>query len=709
MEPGGPDTGQAGFNPNEKARSAMPNRLANEKSLYLRQHAENPVDWYPWGKEAFLAAKEQEKPILLSIGYSSCHWCHVMAHECFENPEIARLQNELFINIKVDREERPDLDELYMNALQAMTGSGGWPLNVFLTPDGKPFYGGTYFPPEDRAQLPGWPRVLVAVAQAYRERRAEVERAAGGLIDYLRQQTQPPLTATPLSPQLLDEAARNLVPHYDREHGGFGTAPKFPSPTVLEFLLRTYRRTGAPRALEIVLQTLHAMARGGIYDQIGGGFHRYAVDEAWLIPHFEKMLYDNALLARLYTLAFQASGADWCRHVVEVTLTYLLREMREQHGAFFAAQDADSPGGEGAFYLWTKEEIEDTVGTEDAQLVCRSFGVTAQGNFEGKNVLHRPEDPLALAREFGLSLDELESRLTAARARLYSARSQRPWPTRDEKVIVSWNGLAIRAFAEAAATFDRPDWAAAAEQAARFLHSTLWHDQGLWHVWQDGVAKIPALLDDYANLINGCLSLYEVTFDAELITWARELADTLLDRFQDEQAPGFFDTPIEITDLPVRPKSFIDQGTPSGNGAAAEALLRLGTLLGERRYQKAALSLLEHYAQLAEDHPIACAQLLLAIDFALSEPFELAVIGDLTAPETRALLRVPFVGYLPAKVIAARTPNDSHAAEVVPLLAERQPIDERPTAFVCRKFVCQQPVTTPQELATQLGIPWPPH
>ncbi len=685
----------------------MPNRLANEKSLYLRQHADNPVDWYPWCEEAFRVAREQDKPILLSIGYSSCHWCHVMEHECFENPEIAQLQNELFVNIKVDREERPDLDELYMNALQAMTGSGGWPLNIFLTPDGKPFYGGTYFPPEDRGQLPAWPRVLLAVAQAYRERRADVERAAEDLVSYLHQQTRPPLQAVPLREQLLDEAARNLVPHYDREHGGFGTAPKFPSPLQIEFLLRTFRRAGAPRALEMVLQTLTALARGGIHDQIGGGFHRYTVDEAWLVPHFEKMLYDNALLARVYSLAYLASGNRLCRTVAEETLAYLQREMRGDHGAFFTAQDADSEEGEGAFYLWTPGEIAAVLGDEDARLACRYFGVTPRGNFEGKSILHVADDPATIASEFGLSLDELDHRIAAIRARLYEARDQRPHPARDEKVIVAWNALAIRAFAEAGAAFDRPDYVAIAERAANFLRDQLWDGTTLYHVWEEGEARFPGFLDDHANLVNALVSLYEATFDPSWIAWARQLTEAILTKFSDPVAGDFYDTASEAEQLIVRPKTFIDQGTPSGNGAAAEALLRLGTLLGEHRLIDRARTLLERYAQLAVEHPIACGQLLLAMDFALGQPFEIAIVGDPTQQETRALLRVVQASYLPNRVLAVRRPEDEMAATIVPLLAERFLVDGQPAAYVCRNFSCQRPVTTPQELASQLGIALP--
>ncbi|MCM8748445.1 thioredoxin domain-containing protein [Thermomicrobiaceae bacterium CFH 74404] len=685
----------------------MPNRLQHETSPYLLQHADNPVDWYPWGEEAFRVAREQDKPILLSIGYSACHWCHVMEHESFENPEIAHLMNELFINIKVDREERPDLDELYMSAVQVLTGHGGWPLTVFLTPDGKPFYGGTYFPPEDRGQMPGFPRVLLAVAEAYHQRRDEVERASSELVKHLEQQFRLPLEPTSLQPSLLDEAARNLVPHFDREHGGFGGAPKFPSPMPLEFLLRTFKRTGAPRALEMVTITLDRMARGGIYDQIGGGFHRYAVDAVWLVPHFEKMLYDNALLSRVYLLAYQASGNPFFRRIAEETIDYVLREMTSPEGGFYATQDADSEGEEGKFYLWTPEEIEDVLGSEQARVVMRYFGVRPGGNFEGKSILYIPHDPRQVAAELGLELDELERAIADARRKLYDARARRVWPGRDEKVIVSWNGLMLRAMAEAASVLGREDYAAAAVRNAEFLSSTVARDGHLFHVYKDGRAKIEGMLEDYAYLINGLVSLYEATFEARWIAWARELAETMLAEFSDPEQGDFFDTSVRSEALVARPKGLFDSATPSGNGAAAEALLRLSLLLGETRYQQRATAILERYARLASEHPVGFGQFLIAIDFALGQPFEVALVGEPSAPDTRALLRVVREPYQPYKVVALRQPGDEQAAEIVPLLAHRTMVDSRATAYVCRNFACQQPVTEPEALAEQLGVAVP--
>jgi uncharacterized protein YyaL (SSP411 family) len=687
--------------------SAMPNRLQYETSPYLLQHADNPVDWYPWGEEALRVAREQDKPILLSIGYSACHWCHVMEHESFENPEIARLMNELFVNVKVDREERPDLDELYMTAVQVLTGHGGWPLTVFLTPEGKPFYGGTYFPPEDRGQMPSFPRVLLAVAEAYRQRRAEVERASTELVAHLHQQFRLPLESTTLRPSLLDEAARNLVPQFDREHGGFGTAPKFPSPMPLEFLLRTFKRTGAPRALEMVTITLDRMARGGIYDQIGGGFHRYAVDASWLVPHFEKMLYDNALLSRIYLLAYQASGHPLFRRIAQETIDYVLREMTSPEGGFYATQDADSEGEEGKFYLWTPEEIESVLGHEQARVVMRYFDMHPGGNFEGKSILHVPRDPHEVAAEFALDPYELERMVAAARTKLYEARAQRVWPGRDEKVITSWNGLMLRSLAEAASTLNRADYAIAAIRNAEFLHATVARDGQLLHVSKDGQAKIEGLLEDYAYLINGLVSLYEATFEVRWVASARELANTMLAEFSDPEQGDFFDTSVRSEPLVARPKGLFDSATPSGNGAAAEALLRLSLLLGDTRYQQRATAILERYARLASEHPVGCGQFLLAIDFALGQPFEVALVGEPSTPDTRALLRVLREPYQPYKVVALRRPDDEQAAAIVPLLAHRTMVDSRATAYVCRNFACQQPVTEPEALAAQLGVAVP--
>ncbi|MBX6341813.1 MAG: thioredoxin domain-containing protein, partial [Thermomicrobiaceae bacterium] len=532
----------------------MPNRLIHETSPYLLQHAHNPVDWYPWGEEALRAAREQDKPILLSIGYSACHWCHVMERESFESEAIARIMNERFINIKVDREERPDLDSIYMVAVQMMTGQGGWPLTVFLTPDLQPFYGGTYFPPEDRLGMPGFPRVLLAASEAYRTRRQEVEQSAREVSQHLQAHFAATAPPSALSEATLDEAARNLARQFDRVNGGFGGAPKFPAPMALEFLLRTWRRAGVPRALEMVELTLTKMARGGIYDQVGGGFHRYAVDAVWLVPHFEKMLYDNALLARVYALAYQATGGSLYRRVAEETCDYVLREMTSPEGAFYSTQDADSEGEEGKFYVWTPEEIDAALPPREAEIAKRYFGVTEAGNFEGKTVLSVPEPPERVAADLAMSPDALEAAVREIRDRLYAARAGRVWPGRDEKVLAAWNGLMLRALAEVGAALDRPDYVDAAARCARFLRDHLDRGGTLSRVFKDGRAHVDGYLEDYAALADGLVSLYEATFEPAWLDWARDLLARAVDRFADPQGGGFFDTPAMAGDLITRPK-----------------------------------------------------------------------------------------------------------------------------------------------------------
>jgi len=681
----------------------VPNRLANETSPYLRQHADNPVDWYPWGEEAFRIAQEQDKPILLSIGYAACHWCHVMAHECFENPDIARLMNERFVCIKVDREERPDIDALYMSAVQAMTGQGGWPLTVFLTPDGRPFYGGTYFPPEDRPGLPGFPRVLLAVSETYRTRRAEVERAASDLVHFLNQQFALTLPTSTLTSTLLDEAARNLVPEFDREHGGFGTAPKFPAPTTLEFLLRTFRRVGSQRAREMVTFSLEHMIRGGIYDHIGGGFHRYAVDAAWEIPHFEKMLYDNAQLSRLLVLAYQASGNPLFRRTATETLDYVLRELRLPGGGFASTQDADVEGEEGKFYTWTTEELEEALGPQLFSVAQQYFGLRPEGNFEGKHVLHVPNPPEHVAAALGIGQEELMAQVAAIRSRLFALREQRPHPARDEKVLTSWNGLLLQALAEAATVLGEPTYAEAAVQLAAFLRDHLAEgDAHLWHVFADGQAKVTGLLEDYAYLARGLLALYELTFDRQWLHWARRLTETILREFRDPATGDFFDTTEHADHLVARPKSLFDSPTPSPIAVTADVFLRLSLLFGDGRYEEYARTVLERYAPLASEHPTGMSQFLLVLDFLLAEPFEIALVGNPEQPDMAALLKVVREPYVPAKVVALRRPHEYD--ESIPLLLDRPQKNGTATAYVCRHFVCQQPVTTPAELARQLGL-----
>ena len=502
----------------------MPNRLIHESSPYLRQHANNPVDWYPWGTEALELAVREDRPILLSVGYSACHWCHVMERESFEDPGIAALMNEHFVSIKVDREERPDIDSIYMGAVQAMTGQGGWPMTVFLTPDGKPFYGGTYFPPEERGGLPSFPRVLTTMADVYRNRRGDVISTTNQLIAHMRQMTRSAPGIEPLTDDIMVQAARELRKQFDDNYGGFGLQPKFPQPMTLEFLLRQYLRNEDPSVLEMVELTLDQMARGGIYDQLGGGFHRYSTDTYWLVPHFEKMLYDNALLARLYLHAYQLTGSPMYRRIVKETLDYVIREMTSPEGGFYSAQDADSEGEEGKFFVWRPEEIVEILGGEDGKLVNDYYGVTIHGNFEGRSILHVPTPLPDFARSVGMDTDAFQQRLQEARAKLMERRASRIAPERDDKVLTSWNGLMLAAFAEAAVVLDRDDYRDVAVTNGAFLLDKLVEESGrLLRTYKDGQAKLYGYLEDYAFLIDGLLLLHEATFGERWLKGAIEL------------------------------------------------------------------------------------------------------------------------------------------------------------------------------------------
>ncbi|MBA2449760.1 MAG: thioredoxin domain-containing protein, partial [Chloroflexi bacterium] len=615
----------------------MANRLAQETSPYLLQHADNPVDWYPWGEEALTRAQAEDRPMLLSIGYSACHWCHVMEHESFENPAIARLMNEHFVCIKVDREERPDLDSIYMSAVQALTGHGGWPMTVFLTPDGAPFYGGTYFPPEDRGQMPGFPRVLLGIADAYRTRRDDVGKSAEQLRAMLQHRISPAV-AEQLEPALLDRAARALVPQFDMREGGLGGAPKFPQPMALEFLLRANYRDGSPEALAAVELTLTKMAEGGIYDQLGGGFHRYSVDAVWLVPHFEKMLYDNALLVRVYLQAYQVTRRPLYRRVVEETLEYVRREMTDPLGGFYSTQDADSEGEEGKFFVWTRAEVDGILGPDDAPLFCDYFDITERGNFEHRNILRVTSTAEAVAARHGLPPEQVRSRLERGRQALFAAREGRVKPARDDKVLTAWNGLMLRAFAEAAVALDRVDYREVAVTNAEFVTQNLRSDGKLLRTWKDGRAKLNGYLEDYACYADGLVSLYEATFDPRWLAEARTIADVLLEQFEDEAQGGFFDTGKDHERLVSRPKDVFDNATPSGNSVAAEGLLRLALLTGDERYRAAAERVLRLLGGVATEHPAAFGRLLCGLDFYLGSPKEIAVIGNLDSPDARALL-----------------------------------------------------------------------
>ncbi|MGH2739489.1 MAG: thioredoxin domain-containing protein [Actinomycetota bacterium] len=677
------------------AEERKPNRLAEATSPYLLQHADNPVDWYPWGEEALERARREDKPILLSVGYAACHWCHVMERESFEDEDIASIMNEHFVNVKVDREERPDVDAIYMEAVQAMSGHGGWPMTVFLTPEGEPFYAGTYFPPEDRHGMPGFRGVLTAVADGWRDRREELVRQAKRVVEAVA--TSAHASREPLSEDLLQIAQTILVKAFDPDWGGFGTAPKFPQPMTLEFLLRAHLR-GSPDALPIITLTLDRMAAGGIHDQLGGGFHRYSTDREWLVPHFEKMLYDNAQLSRLYLRAWQVTRRDAFREVASRTLEYLLREMRHGDGGFFSSQDADSEGEEGRFFVWSYEELVREAG-ENGEPVARAFGATPEGNWEGTNVLSRPTP------SNGKSEDEtaLESILPAARDRLLQARERRVRPATDDKVLAAWNGLAIAAFAEAGRALGEPRYVRAAEGAAEFVLSSLRREDGrLNRAWRDGHTSGPGFLDDYAMLASGCLALYEATFELRWIREALALAEDMIRLFHDADRGGFFQTAADAQPLVVRPKDLFDNAVPSGNSVAAEVLQRLALLTGEARFEQAGVSALRLVRDLLARAPSGFGHALCALDLYLSPAKEIAIIGDLGAKPTQALLKEIWGEFRPNVVLAASTGDDKEAEATVPLLAGKTPMNGMPAAYVCEQFTCKQPVGTPEELAVLL-------
>ncbi|HEU4884495.1 MAG TPA: thioredoxin domain-containing protein [Longimicrobium sp.] len=682
----------------------MPNRLANETSPYLLQHRDNPVDWYPWGPEALARAKADGRPILLSVGYSACHWCHVMEHESFEDAQTAALMNELFVNIKVDREERPDIDSIYMAAVQQMTGRGGWPMTVFLTPEGAPFYGGTYYPPEPRYGMPSFRQVLAGVADAWSERRGDVDQSAADLTEAVRQGTdmRPPPGA--LDSAVLDQAFAGLASRFDFGWGGLAGAPKFPQPMTIDFVLRTWKRTGNPDALRWVEVTLRRMASGGIYDHLGGGFARYSVDAHWLVPHFEKMLYDNALLVPLYLNAWQATGSEEYRAVAEDVLGWVMREMTSPEGGFYSALDADSEGEEGRFYVWTPAQIDEVLGREEGAIVRAWYGVTEPGNFEERNILHAWRTVEAAAAEAGVTPERLMDAVSRARQPLYTARAARVWPGRDDKILTAWNAMMLRAFAEAGRILGSDAYRRIAVASAEFLLAKLRVDGRLQRTYKDGRAKIAAFLDDHALLAGALVSLYEATFDARWLREARALMDETLERFWDEDEGVFYDTATDAEPLVVRPRDLWDNATPSGSSAAIHALLRLAELLGEERYRRIATRALEGTAELAGRVPAGFGLLLSALDFHLSTPVEIAFVGTPGEAETEALLDVAARAYLPNAVTALRRPaEDGAVEELVPLLRGRTARGGQATAYVCERLACRQPVNEPAELAEQLG------
>ena len=677
----------------------MANRLINETSPYLLQHAGNPVDWYPWGDEALERARGENRPILLSVGYSACHWCHVMERESFENPDTAKLMNDNFVSIKVDREERPDLDAIYMEAVQAMTGQGGWPMTVFLTSEGLPFYGGTYFPPVDRMGMPGFPRVLSSIASAYRDSPAEIRRSAEDLRQHLGRSLMG-IESGALEPGVADDAYRGLAGSFDARHGGFGSAPKFPQPMNFEFLLRYYRRTGQEHALRMTLGTLDFMRRGGIYDQLGGGFHRYSTDAVWLVPHFEKMLYDNAQLVRVYLEAYQITGDTAYRRVAEETLDYVRREMTSPDGGFYSAQDADSEGVEGKFFIWTLDEINAVVGAQDAPLVAAYYGVTTGGNFEGANILHVARSADDVAKSQGVAPERVLEAVARARLLLFEAREQRPKPARDDKILTSWNGLMLRAFAEGARVLHHDDYRAVAERNADFLLTNLRRDDRLLRTYKDGRARLNAYLEDYAALADGLLALYAATFEPRWFSAARTLADAMLAHFWDDAGGGFYSTSDDHEALISRPKDLFDNAVPSGNSLAVDVLLRIHALSGDTRYFERAERTLQALSSVVRRAPGGFGRLLAALEYILAAPTEVAIAGDLNSADTSSLLAVVNDTYLPTVVTAVTRPGAVEAG--LALLEGRHQVDGQAAAYVCERFACRMPVTTPVELAREL-------
>jgi uncharacterized protein len=671
------------------------NALSGETSPYLLQHANNPVDWQPWGEPALARARAEDKPILLSIGYAACHWCHVMAHESFEDPATAKVMNELFVNIKVDREERPDIDAIYMSAVQAMTGQGGWPMTMFLTPDGVPYHGGTYYPPTDRHGMPSFVRVLRSVADAYRTRRGEVLDTAERVRELYAGARRAAESAGELTAAQLDSSARGIVARYDARHGGFDGAPKFPQTMALDFLLRHWRRSAKPQELAIVRDSFIKMARGGIYDQVGGGFHRYSVDARWLVPHFEKMLYDNALLARLGINLWQVTRDAEIARVTRETFDWSLREMAAPAGGFYSSLDADSEGHEGKFYVWTAAEIDELLGV-DSTLPRALWGVTDGGNFEGKNILNVPHSPAEVAARLGISREELERSASSARAVLRAAREVRVRPGRDDKILAAWNGLMVRALADGARAFDDARWRDEAVRHGEFLFREMVRDGRVMRVHKDGVTKGVGYLEDYSAVALAALALYELTHDELWIERARSVSDAMVRWFWDDAIGGFFDTAHDAESLIARPRELTDNAVPAGNSLAAELLLRLGDLTGNDDEVRRGSWILETLGEPLARYPSAFGHALGAAELAVHGATEVAIVGARGDARLEELVRQTAERYLPSLVLAVGS------SETLPLLRGRTMIDDRPTAYVCRGNVCDAPVADPDALAEQL-------
>lgn len=678
------------------------NRLANEKSPYLLQHADNPVDWYPWGDEAFAQARVEDKPVFLSIGYSTCHWCHVMAHESFEDPHVAALMNDAFVNIKLDREERPDIDSVYMDVCQMMTQSGGWPLTIIMTPDKRPFFAATYIPRQSRFGRPGMVELIPQIKHLWQERRGEVLRVAAQVADALQEMASQSVAGDVLDEATLHAAYHHLERRFDSWHGGFGQAPKFPTPHHLMFLLRYWKRTGQARALEMVEQTLQAMRRGGVYDHVGFGFHRYSTDREWFLPHFEKMLYDQALLTMAYTEAYQATGDVEYQQTAREIIAYVLRDMTAPEGGFYSAEDADSEGEEGKFYLWTADDVRAVLGDADADLFMNVYHFEPGGNFReeatghrtGANLPHLRKSLREVAVELDMPEDALRARLESARERLFAHRERRVHPHKDDKILTDWNGLMVAALAKAARAFDEPAYAGAAERAVAFILKALRRPDGrLLHRYRDGEAGLPALVEDYAFVTWGLLELYETTFDAEHLRAALDLNADLIAHFWDEAGGGFFTTPDDGEALLVRQKAIYDGAIPSGNSAAMRNLLRLGRITGDARFEERAAQIGRAFSEMVNRMPSAFTLAMVALDFGVGPTCEVVIAGDLDADDTRAMLRALSRPFAPNKVVLVRPTAVAAPAitDIAPFTQAHASIDGQATAYVCRNYQCALP------------------
>ncbi|MGE3537662.1 MAG: thioredoxin domain-containing protein [Candidatus Tectimicrobiota bacterium] len=683
------------------------NRLINETSPYLLQHAHNPVDWFPWGPDAFTKARAENKPVLLSIGYSACHWCHVMEHESFTNERIAAVMNDLFVNIKVDREERPDLDHIYQSVIQMLSGQGGWPLTMFLTPEQEPFYGGTYFPPEDRYGRPGFPRILTAVAEAYHSRKQEVTKSIEQIRENLRKLSTIEANEGELSSIILTNAARTMANNFDMIHGGFGTQPKFPNPSNVEYLLRYWHTSNNENFLNMTKLVLSKMAAGGIYDHLGGGFHRYSTDERWLVPHFEKMLYDNAQLLPLYAHAYQATHEETFARVARETLQYVTREMHNECGGFYSTQDADSEGEEGKFFVWSKAEIDTALG-DSSRLFCRYYDVTSEGNWEhGKNILHLTVSEEQLAKISGHPLGEVKESLTTSRSILFARREKRVKPFRDEKILLSWNALMVSGIIQTAMILGETEHLQIARQTLDFIRQHMLRDGRLLSVYKDGQAKLNAYLDDYAFLVEALLYAFEATGEQTDFALAQQVTASMLEEFWDEQEGGLYFTGKSHETLIDRTKSAYDQAIPSGTAVATKNLLRLYHYTGRQDYLQRAEDILRLFKRHMEQQPFGVGSLLNSLDFYLQRPREIILIGHPESRDTQAMLRAIYRHYVPNKIVLQLSPQQAEAVlNTLPLLrdvlAGKTQIGGKATVYVCHNAVCSLPLTEPTELEQAL-------